>query len=324
MKAWRIYTIIGCLVIGCAFTAQAQLGWVAKAARQLVEGVAAKGGQQAAKELAEMGGDVFAREALEKAAQEGGEKLAQKLVSQTIEYGPALLKVSKSSPSQFISAFEELTPAMQKAAAQAMTREPDLMAQLFSNVGRDALTAAGKHPGVGTKVMETLGREGAETLGKITTDQAIQLSRLAPQLAKVAEPERRTLMEMIGKAPGKTLDLLEMNPKVMLTGAGVGLLIANREQIFGGAEIATDKDGVVRIVKKPGFIERMWGQTTETFSAPLGALIWIAASIVLGWGAIKLWAVFRIEQSKVRINAAHLAQEDKRAREQVGSTQPRA
>ncbi len=315
MKNLRIVTMLGCLAIGFFPAAQAQLGWVGKAAKELVEAVAAKGGQQAAKELTEMGGEALAREALEKAAQEGGEKLAQKLAARTVEHGPALLKVAKSSPAKFLSAFDEMTPAMQKAAAQAMTREPDLMARLFSDLGKEVLTAAAKHPGVGTQVMEILGGEGAETLGKITTDEAIQLSRLAPKVANVAEPGRQSLMEMIGEAPRPIMDLLERHPRVMLTAAGVASFIAAKERLLGGAEIVVDKDGVAHVVAKPGFIERIWRLTLETFKGPLGASIWAAGLIMLSWGAIKLWGAYRIQKAKVLIKEAQLAQEAEHPRQ---------
>jgi len=312
MKTLKLTTtlrIIG-LCILMPVIAIAQASYVATAAKELAEALIRKGGQQGAKELAALGGEALAREALEKAAQEGGEKLAQKLAAQALEHGPALLKVAKSSPSTFVAAFDELTPAMRKAAAQAMTREPDLMARLFSKVGTEALTAAAKHPGVGTKVMEELGSEGAKTLGKLaTTDEAIQLSRLAPELAKVAEPERRTLMEMIGKAPEKIMDLLEKHPKVMLTGAGVASFIAAKEQILGGAEIVTNENGIVSVVAKPGFIDRMWRQTTGTFETPLTGLISIAGLIMLVWGGIKLWVLVRLERAKVRIKEAQMVQE---------------
>ena len=319
MKILRLATAL-CIIGLCILTpviANAQASVVAKAARELAEALIKKGGQQGAKEFAELGGEALGREALEKACQEGGASLAQTLAAQTLEHGPALLKVARSSPSAFLSAFEELTPAMQKAAAQAMTREPDLMAHLFSSVGKEAITAAAKHPGVGTRVMEALGTEGAKTLGKIaTTDEAIQLCRLAPQLARAAVPERQTLMEMIGKAPERIMDLLEKHPKVMLTAAGVASFIAAKEQILGGAEIVTDENGVVRVVEKPGFIQRMSRQATETFKTPLAGIIWIGGLLLLAWGSIKLWAVVRLERAKVRTKEAQISQEAGREKEQ--------
>lgn len=52
--------------------APAQEAWLAKATKELVEAMLGKGGHQAAKELAEIGGEAFARDALEQAAKEGG------------------------------------------------------------------------------------------------------------------------------------------------------------------------------------------------------------------------------------------------------------
>lgn len=68
---------------------------------------------------------------------------------------------------------------LQEGATQAITCEPDLMASLFAQFGKDALAAAAVHPGVGTRVLESLGRPGAALLSKVSEDQAIQLGRLS-------------------------------------------------------------------------------------------------------------------------------------------------
>ena len=307
MKFPRLALLALCLLLGSRLSAPAQQAWLAKAAKELVETIVSKGGQQAAKELAEIGGEAFAREALEQAAKEGGESLARKLAAQTIEHGPAFLKVAKSSPREFLAAFDELGPVLQKGATQAITREPDLMASLFLKFGKDALTAAAAHPGVGTRVVESLGRPGAELLSKVSEDQAIQLSRLSSQLAKVPEAEKQTLMDAISEAPGKVLDFLEKHPKVMLTGAGVASFVAAKKELLGGAEVIVDKDGVAHVVAKPGFLERTWQQTTNTFHAPLAGIILIVGLVILAWAAIKLWGIYRIERVRVQITESQLA-----------------
>ncbi|MGA2862945.1 MAG: hypothetical protein ABSF95_00490 [Verrucomicrobiota bacterium] len=302
MKISKLIAAI-CVIVLCILTpirGNAQASWAAKTARELVEALIQKGGQQGAKELMELGGETLAREALEKAAQEGGEKLAQRLATLTLEHGAALLKVAKQSPSKFVSAFDELTPAMQKAAAQAITREPDLMARLFLKVGKEALTAAAKHPGVGTQVVEVLGREGAEVLSKVTTDEAIQLSRLAPKIAKVAEPERRALMELIGKAPGKIMDLLEQHPHVLRNGTALAAFLASKDQLLdlllGGKKVGIGPDGKPIILKDGGFIARIVG----LFRAPLAGMLGIVGIAIAGWATIKLWATYRVSRAKVK------------------------
>lgn len=307
MKLTRLILVALCLLL-CSFAgAPAQELLLAKAAKELVDAIVSKGGQQAAKELAEIGGEAFAREALEQAAKEGGASLARKLAAQTIEYGPAFLKVAKSSPSKFLAAFDELSPVLQKGAAQAINREPDLMASLFSKFGKDALTAAAAHPGVGTRVVESLGRPGAELLSKVSEDEAIQLSRLSSQLAKSPEAQRPTLMDAISEAPRKVLDFLENHPNVMLTAAGVTSFIAAKKELLGGAEVIVDKNGVVTVVAKPGFFERISQQFTNTFHAPLAGIILIVGLVILAWAAIKLWSVFRVEKAKVQIAESRLA-----------------
>jgi hypothetical protein len=293
MRATPFRALLASFMLGGSLVSHAQVSWTAKAARELVEATAAKGGAQAARQLAELGGAALARESLEKALQEGGEALAQKLVSRSLEYGPAILKVARSSPSRFVAAFDELSPALRQAAAHAITREPDRMARLFADLGKNALLVAALHPGVGTPVLEALGREGAETLARLNTDQAVRLSRIAPQLARVAEPQRRELLALAGRAPGRILDLLEAHPKVLLTSAGVASFLALKDELLGTSDLTVDEDGMVRGVSRPGFIERVARQTAQTFHKPLAALIWIAGVILLAAGAIKLWALFR-------------------------------
>jgi hypothetical protein len=113
-------------------------------------------------------------------------------------------------------------------------------------------------------------------------------------------------MEMIGQAPGHVLDLLESHPKVLLTGAGVASFIAAKEQILGGYDIATDENGNVIEVYKPGFIQRMWEFSSDKFKTPLSGLIGVLVLIILLWGCIKLWAIFRIERSKVHMKESEL------------------
>ena len=309
MNFLRMIIMAGCVTIGMTPCGHAQVSWIAKATRELVEAVAAKGGQQATKEFVALGGETLARETLEKAVQEGGEQLVQRMTTQVIAYGPALLKVGQSSPSRFVSAFEELTPAMRSATAQAMTREPELMGTLFSDLGKDALTAAAQHPGVGTQVMSVLGKDGAEALGKIATDDAIQLCRVAPKLADVTEPERRALLQIISESPGKTMKLLEDHPTVFKTAAALTAFIALKREIIGDEEIAVDTNGMAHVIRKRGVIPSL----VKTFYLPLSTIVYACAAIVIGWGGIKLWAITRVERVRVALKEAQLGRDDLRS-----------
>jgi hypothetical protein len=305
LKTTRALAVI-CVCILLQNEGRTQGSLVIKTAGELVEALIQKGGQQAAEQLAELGGEPLAASTIAKATQEGGEQLVQKVADLTLENGPGILKIAEQSPSKFVAAFDGLTPATQKAAVAAINREPELMARLFSNIGKDSLAAAAQYPGVGTQVMGSLGSEGAETLLKMTTeDEAIQLGKLAPQIAKVAEPERKSLLEMIGHAPARMFALFKKHPIALASTAAIITVIAAKDSLIGDGMVYVDKKGHVNT----GILTGICAMILDTISTPLSAVFWIAGLLFLLWGLIKLWAVFRLAKAKVATEQARTADE---------------
>ncbi len=281
------------LLLSVAGRIHAQTGIFRRMAINLVEQVAKKGGREAAEEIARIGGERAAEELLERAAKEGGHQLAEKLAREATEHGAVILRGAKESPARFVKAFEELAPNLRAGALQAVSREPELMSGLVSQFGREALEIGAKHPGVGASLMKTFGREGVEVVQKLSRDEAIQMARLSSRLASVPAPQRSQLFKTLAKAPGKVIDLLEKNPKVLMTAAGLTAFLASKDQILGSKPVIVDPDGTVR--PAPGLAEKI----AEMFKKPFSAVIGVIGAAIAGLAAIKLWASYRISRVKV-------------------------
>ena len=284
--------------------ARAQEGTVIRRTVEVImEQISKKGGKEAAEELARIGGEKAVKEVVEKAAREGGEELAEKLGRYASEYGVAFLRGAELSPKTFISAFEELAPGMRIAAIQAIRREPELIPVLVERFGVDALEVAVKHPGVGTKLLSELGEEGAAVAKNLTTDEAIQLSKVAGNIAKLPSSERSQLLEVITRSPEKVLDLLERHPKVLTSGTLLAAFLASKDQALGRDEVTIGPDGRITRVFKSGLVERL----LKEHSGGFGWLVGVLGLVLVCWATIRLWGIYCITKLKVASAAAKYA-----------------
>ncbi|MCL5096809.1 MAG: hypothetical protein M1608_04640 [Candidatus Omnitrophica bacterium] len=299
LRSLVILILIQC-IIACNASAQGTL--VREGLEQLLKTL----GKTETRELAEFGGERAVKEALLRVEREGGETMVRKTVLYGEKYGVNALNAIRLAPGPFVKCLDELPERLAVKALQAVKREPDLMTRLVSQYGTDALRIAAEHPGVGSQIANTLGREGIDIAEKSTTDTAIRLSRIADPIAKLPAPDKSRLLGALKEAPAEMIRFLEKNPKVLLTSAGVAALIANKDKIFGGSKVFVDKDGVVHLLAEPGFAERFTGQVISAFNTPLSAFFWIAAFLLFAWGVVKIWGTVRAERVRARNKKAQL------------------
>jgi hypothetical protein len=296
MNRWTaLFVMLAALVV--ADVANAQAGPAARtAARELIEAVLRTGGREATEELAEIGGEAAVREAIEKAMREGGETLAGRVTHYGRTSGFAALKVIDRAPARWVGVLDELGAEMAGPALRAAGREPELLTRLMTTYGKEAVEVAVKHPGVGTRLVETLGKDGIELGMKLGTDDAIRLARHGDDIAKLAPKPRSQVMEKIARSPKAVLAFLEANPKVLLTAAGVATVLAVKDEFLGETgERRVLPDGTV-IEPAAGFAERITDRVIDRFHEPMSLLLGALGLIVLGWGAIQLWHVWRMKQ----------------------------
>ena len=172
-------------------TAQGQAVVARELIEQATEKVFQHAGQEGLRELTEMGGEATVRSVLEQASREGGEQLFRKAAQYGIEDGPSAIRMIERSPAKMVSALDEMSPTLRSAGIQAVERDPQVLVPLVNRFGALAMEAAARHPGVGEKLVQSLGSDGIALSGKLTTDQAVVASRYAQQIADLGA--RRTV-----------------------------------------------------------------------------------------------------------------------------------
>lgn len=295
-------TLIAALVAGIAMPLEASIGLGRKAAQEVVEHLVRTGGSKAAREIAEFGGEQAVREVLRRAAQEGGEAMARQTALLVRTHGVSALRAVRNSPALMVRNLNALPESMVGRAIAAINHHPAAMQSLVARYGDDALRVAARHPGVGQNVAETLGREGISTALRLQTPQAIQLNRLAPAIREVPANQRGQVLEMIGRAPERILGLLERHPKVLYTSAGVGVLLAYKENLVGGDELVQNPDGTWEVVQKSGMVGRTASNLFDMTAVHYGliGLFSLLGVFLAGKATISLVAQWRLARIRER------------------------
>lgn len=277
----------------------AQARPIATAAKELAETLARQGGREAAQELAEIGGETAVRELLEAAAREGGESLVERTTQYAIAHGPLAVKALRPSPARMLTALNDLPPQLVKPALYAAARQPQVITKIVTEFGEGALEVAARHPGVGTRLVTSFGDDGIRVGRALSTDEAVTLARHADDIAALAPAQRSAVLSKIASSPKVVLEFLEKHPRILTTTAGVGTVLALKDQIVGTSEIVTGPDGRPVAVAKPGIIERMLTQERNPVRLGLRLLVLILACALAGWALIRLWGTWRIQRLRV-------------------------
>lgn len=284
-----------------------QANIVTKGAREIAEAIMKKGGREATQELAEFGGKQAIQEVLEKASREGGDELVEKLIRYGKKYGVSAVKTVDNAPSLYIKALDKLPENLVERALWAAQREPATMTRLLSQHGFDALQVAARHRGVGADIVTKLGDDGIRLARNLSEDQAVVLARYADEIAALPLSQKKPVTDAILSVPARAIGYMEKHPKVFLTASGIATLVALKDEVLGtGEEIIINPDGS-KTIRKHGFIERLM----DRFQTPLAAVLVVVAVIVGGWGAIKLWGVYRRERVRVQRAENRLTNESK-------------
>ena len=270
--------------LGTAAPATAQLSATARAASEIAETLVrrstAEASEKAAAELAGIGGTKAIQEILEAAQKEGGEALMRSVARQSARHGVLALSALRGAPAAVIRAIDNLPAELAENGLRAVAREPQVMGRMVSEFGEAALETAARHPGLASPIASRLGSEGLDVARRLSTDEAIALSRHADDLARLAPAERSAFLDMMRTAPAKTLAWIEKHPRLLIAGSATTAVIAARREIFG--------DG-----SSQGFLERAGAALYQTFRKPLNLAAAGLTAAALAWAGLHLWSTWR-------------------------------
>jgi hypothetical protein len=276
-----------------------------------VEQIFKQTGKQGLRELTEMGGREAVEDLMQQSAREGGEQLVRKVTQYGLDEGPAALRAIRTSPAKMVEALDGVSPELRSSAISAVAREPQAMLPLVRQYGAPALEVAARHPGVGEQVVEKLGQDGIQLGKQLTTDQSIVVARHADEIAALAPPQRSAVVQQILRSPGKVLDYLETHPRVLRTAAGVGIVLAIKDQIIGdgGASHILGDGRIITTPGHPGLIERILPASLAFLSTPIAIVAWIVGVALAGWLSIQLWGAWRLHRLRQAITLTATARE---------------
>lgn len=261
------------------------------------------GGRQLAEELAELGGDAAVGNLARKVLAESGEEGIEQLASLAGKFGPdavrALQQADNVAP--VLKAISDLPEAMAGPALRrlAAASAPKELTEAVSRYGASALRAEVAHPGMGGKLVGSLGNDGILLAEKLSSEQLLQVARHAEDIAKLPIAQRESILQMMRSDTKAMVSFLgrfvEKNPGTTLfTAAGTGIILAESERILGGDEIVFDKDGNPHLVSKPGTIGRSIDQAADRVLNPIfNWLLPIVAAAFSLFLAIRLWFFYQ-------------------------------
>jgi len=143
---------------------------------------------------------------------------------------------------------------------------------------------------------------------KLEKRDLIRLHRLSPDLSQLEAARRSPVMDMLLKAPERTLSLLERHPNVLMTAAGVTVLINYRDALLGGSDLVQNPDGTWGVTSRPGMLERTVGKILESEPVKTGIILIfsVLGLIIFMRGLISMWAAVqrqRMNQRKIGSSA---------------------
>ena len=272
-----------------------------------------EGTEEATEYLARQGGRELAERVGSAALREGGEEASEQVGKLVAKYGPDALTALDNAPQikPVLAALDELPEsqvrsALTRLSAGASGRE---LAETVGRVGASALRSEIKHPGVGAMLARTLGDDGAELAGKLSTDQAVAVARHADDLAALPSGPRNGVLALIRNDTERMVSFMGRfaadNPgKTLFTAATTTIILAESERILGGDEIVFDADGNPIVVSKSGIAGRTMkaggealGHVSMNYLQPLFyVLIAFVATFATLFMMLKLWHTHQREK----------------------------
>lgn len=278
MKNITLLTTLCFLVSFGNKPACAQTALVRKPVIEILEYFAKKGGGQGLKELEQAGGEKAVRDIVELATKQGGDDLAQQVVTLTRNQGSRALEALSADPSVMVKALKSVPEDQLVGVVAESARHPDLIAKLARTHGDAVLLASSRHPGVGMQVIEEFGAGGLKAANILDTDKMLVLGRTRG-FNQLPEASQKTLSGLLDRNPREVVNAL------MILGGGTAIVLTT-DKVNKIADI------VIGTRDKPGpMIEPV-----VTYSWIFGGCLVV---ILLAYAGIKLWGVWNVTRKRL-------------------------
>jgi len=266
-----------------------------KLAGEFIEQMIRRYGDDAARQIADYGGEKAVRETIERAMREGGEELAKRLNRAGYTHGMSAFRAMSKNPRVYLNALDKVPPSLTKQAVYAIERNPDELAELLVKLGPEALEVSARHPGVGDIALKKLG-DGAIPLARnLQEAQFIGATRYMDDIANLPQNARQTTLETLTKYPAQTLEFLNKQPNVLKYGTAAAVAIVYKEGVIetfqaGQEQIISTAGAALGVDTGPDGAPRPGKGTRWTFPV---------AVIILAFGLSVSWVVrARMSRSK--------------------------
>ncbi len=275
-------------------------------ARAIAKYFGKEGAQETTEYMVKRGGQELVTRVTGTAARQGGDEAVQQVAKLAAKHGPEALAALDNSPSimPILRALDELPPsevstALARLAAGVPGRE---LAESVSRFGVAALRSELLHPGVGMVLVRSLGDDGADLAARLSSDQAIALTRHADDIAKLPAAQRAGVLGMLRSDADRMVSFIgrfvEANPgKSLFSVAATTVILAQPERILGGDEVVFDAEGNPIVVSKAGLVGRSMdaggdvaAHVSEKYLQPVFLAVMAFVGVLAAiWSIIKIW-----------------------------------
>ncbi len=251
-------SIIYILLLFFSTECYAQASTVASA---IVKQIAKTISKKSVTELSHVGGEAGIKQALEKIALQTGEAGITSTQKYVALYGTGALIAIETAPKTVLDALNIVNPEQQKRII-ATSQSNNALAK---KIGTYGLILECKYPNFAERISQL----GDDNITKIAfgnmskPEVAILAKNTKPLLAvKNADISQfKKFVDNLKSSTKRTIELLEKNPKVLFTGAGLTAFISAKEELVG-------ENGAIR--------------------KPLNFVAWVASIFVCIWFILKL------------------------------------
>ncbi len=255
-------------------------------------------GRQSLSELAGLGGETMVRRVVDRTMHQGGNQAVENLTRLTRAHGSDALLAADNAVNvpKMIRAVDGLPQDMGGPALRRLSgSQGKALAGMVDQYGSIALKSEVLHPGIGIRAMNSMGKDGAVLVSRLSRDEAVAMGRHMKDIGRLPESQKQDLIRLLHSDIKGMLNFtarfVENNPgKVLFTAASTAVILKHSDASLGDSEIVFDDNGSPHVVTKPGVIERSMNSVLKPI---ISSAVYIFGSFAFLLLSVKLWFYYK-------------------------------